>query len=287
MRRTNTGSGWAQVLGLVASVLLTATTALATDVWDQASTPDDSAANTRNVLIPGDPPQRHDVQTKAGPTADQDWYRLVVVQGHSYEVRVGARQSACFDFGAAPGGNANFQVMQSNGTTLITTGTDFPGTGAISSFRATFVAPTSENAFVGLVGLPAAGPPSCGADSEYTIEAFDTTLVSPFFSTFSGFETFYRILNTSSVAISGTLTLFDASGNVLVTTNVDIPAGGSSPTIFTGPTAQGGLNVADDKAGPARFTHNGPPGGILIDGFLGNFSVNPPVVLPIKFVRPE
>lgn len=207
---------------------------------------------------------------------------MVVVQGHSYEVRAGARQSACFDFGAAPGGNANFRILQSNGTTLITTGTDFPGTGAISSFHAVFVAPTSENVFVGLVGLPAAGPPSCGADSEYSIQAWDTTLQSPVWSTFGGFETFYRFLNATNQTIHGTLTLLDATGGTVVATqDFTIPAGATTGTVFTGP---GGLNLANDQAGQARFTHDGPVGAILIDGFLGFFGASTSTI-PIKFDR--
>jgi len=265
------------LLGLALILLLAAGNLLAIDVWDQASPTDDTPANTRNVLIPGDPPQRHDVQAKAGPTADQDWYRLVVATGHSYEVRVGGRQEDCFDF-VGP----NFRVLDADMTTERTTGFDYPGADAVqTATRATFVAPTVEVVFVQLVG-----DASCGATSEYSIQLFDTTLLSPFFSTFSGFETFYRLVNTTNASISGTLTLFDGNGNVLVATNVTIPAGGSSPTIFTGPAAQGGLNIADNQAGPARFSHNGPPGGILIDGFLGNFS-GTPSVLPIKFERAQ
>ena len=264
------------LLRLVFVLLLAAGNLSATDVWDQASPNDDTPANTRNVLIPGDAPQRHDVQAKAGPTADQDWYRLVVATGHSYEVRVGGRQEDCFDFVGA-----SFRVLDADMMEIIT-GFDYPGADVIrSSTRATFVAPTVEVVFVQLVG-----DPSCGAISEYSIQLFDTTLLSPFFSTFSGFETFYRLVNTTNAIISGTLTLFDGNGNVLVSTNVTIPAGGSSPTIFTGPTAQGGLNIADNQAGPARFSHNGPPGGILIDGFLGNFA-GTPIVLPIKFERAQ
>lgn len=259
---------------LLASLLLLSPGASlrATDVWDQASPADDTAANTRNVLVPGDPPQRHDVQAKAGPTADQDWFRLVVVAGHSYEVRVGARQDSCFDFF----GN-NFQVLGSDGVTLLTTGVDYPGTGVVSSFRATFVAPSNQNVFVQLVG---SNP--CTATSEYTIQVFDTTLVNPLWSTFGGFETFYRFQNVTNTTISVTLTLINDAGTVVASTTFTVNAGRTVPTRNTGPTD---LNLADNQAGQALITHDGPAGGIQVDGFLGLFTGGQSIVLPIKIER--
>jgi hypothetical protein len=251
--------------------LLSTSSLPAIDNWDLGAPDDDTSGNTRNVLIPGDASQRHDVEAISG-VADQDWYRLVVVSGHSYEVRVGGRQEDCFDFEGT-----NFQVFESDGTTLITTGVDYPGIGIISSYRATFVAPSSNNVFVQLVGAT-----TCTAPAQYEIQVFDTTLLSPFFSTFSNFESFYRILNTTNATINGTLTFSDSSGNTLATQSVMISAGGTAPTINTGPT---GLNIPDNQAGPVRFSHDGPAGGILIDAFLGNFGVFPPVVLPLKIDR--
>ncbi|MCI0458826.1 MAG: hypothetical protein L0Z62_17855 [Gemmataceae bacterium] len=261
-----------QTLFRLALILLLAAVNLpAIDVWDQASPNDDTPANTRNVLIPGDPPQRHDVEAKAGPTADQDWYRLVVAAGHSYEVRVGGRQDDCFDFTGA-----NFRVLDAD-LMEITTGFDYPGADAIqTATRATFVAPTIEVVFVQLVGAT-----TCTDTSEYSIQLFDTTLISPFFTTAGVFESFYRMVNTTNASITGELTFFNSAGNVVFTTQVTIPGGGSTPTFNTGPT---GFNIADNLAGPVRFTHNGPPGGILIDAFAGVFGTTT-AVLPLKFER--
>ncbi|MGH9777829.1 MAG: hypothetical protein ACRD5I_05405 [Candidatus Acidiferrales bacterium] len=261
------------LLGLALILLLAAGNLLATDVWDQASPNDDTPGNTRNVLIPGDPPQRHDVQFKAGPVADQDWYRLVVAAGHSYEVRVGGRQEDCFDF-VGP----NFRVLDV-GLEELTTGFDYPGADAVqTATRATFVAPTTQVVYVQLVG-----DASCTATSEYSIQLFDTTLLSPFFSTAGGFESFYRMLNTTNATIVGDLTFFNSAGAVLATVEVTIPAGGSSPTFNTGPSS---FNIADGQAGPVRFTHDGPPGGILIDAFAGIFGATT-AVLPLKFQSPQ
>lgn len=246
----------------------------ATDIWDQASPPDDAAADTRNVLIPGDPAQTHDVEAKAGPTADEDWFRVAVVAGHSYEVRVGARQDpdTCIDFFGA-----NFQVLESDGVTQITTGVDYPGTGAISSYRATFTAPSNQRAFVRIVG-----DTTCTASSTYTIQLFDTTLVNPLWSTFNIFETFYRIQNVSNITVNVTLQLINDpsfGGAVVASDTFSLAAGTTAPTRNTGPTD---LNLADNQAGQAIISHDGPPGAIQVDGFLRGVSGGILVVLPIK-----
>lgn len=246
-------------------------TTSAIDNWDSTTPDDDTALDTNNVLIPGDAPQRHDAETIAA-VADEDWYRLVVVQGHSYEVRVGGRQDECFDFEGL-----NFQVFESDGATLITTGVDFPLTGAISSFRATFIAPSSQNTFVRLVGLPMTGPASCTSTSEYTIQFFDTTLINPAWSSFGSFETFYSIHNTGSSTINGTLTLFDTAGTQVVSVPIIVAPG---LTVSTNTDAEG---VADNLNGAARFTHDGSPGDIIAEAAIASFAVAPGVIQPVKF----
>lgn len=257
------------LMHLALILLLAAGNLSATDVWDQASPTDDTPGNTRNVLIPGDPAQRHDVEAKAGPTADQDWYRLVVVAGHSYEVRVGGRQEDCFDLSGP-----NFRVLQSDGTTEITTGFDYPGTGIISTWRATFTAPTNENVFVQLIGNSA-----CGAASEYTIQFFDTTILNPGWSTGGGFNTFYSLQNTTNFSISMTMTLFNLAGTQVGTMNFMV-----SPGQLVATNTQA-LGVAVGQAGTTRITHTGPPEGILCDAAIANFGTSPAAIIPSKCQR--
>jgi hypothetical protein len=116
-------------------------------------------------------------------------------------------------------------------------------------------------------------------DRQYTYSVSETTLYNPLWSTFGGFETFYRIQNTTNEDINVTLTLVNDGGTAVANTTLAVPAGATAPTRNTGPS---GLNVPDNQAGQAILTHDGPPGAIQADGFLGNFSVFPPVVLPIK-----
>ena len=117
-----------------------------------------------------------------------------------------------------------------------------------------------------------------------SISVADTTQFSPLYTTFSGFNTFYRVFNTSSQPISATIKVFSPTGTQLGTTTVTVNALNSSPTIFTGPTGGGniGLNIAANNAGPAILTHDGPPGSVLVDGFSGSFGSSV-AVLPITF----
>jgi hypothetical protein len=262
-------SGVRILVPLAVILLLVAGNLPAIDVWDQASPNDDTPANTRNVIIPGDPAQRHDVEAKAGPAADQDWYRLVVTAGHSYEVRVGGRQEDCFDFTGS-----NFRVLQSDTTTEITTGVDYPGTGIISSWRATFVAPTNENVFVQLVGNS-----SCNATSEYTIQMFDTTILNPGWSTGGGFNTFYSLQNATNFTISMTVTLFNGVGTQVASTNFMVAPG---QLVATNTQA---LGIAVGQFGTARVTHTGPPEGILCDAAIANFGTSPAAIIPSKCQR--
>lgn len=125
-----------------------------------------------------------------------------------------------------------------------------------------------------------------GSTGRYiSVVVADTTQFSPLYTTFGGFNTFYRFFNTSSQPVSATLKLFNPAGAQIGTTTVTVAAGASTPTIFTGPNGGGniGLGVAADNAGPATLTHDGPPGAILVDGFSGIFTPTSTATIPIVF----
>ena len=109
----------------------------------------------------------------------------------------------------------------------------------------------------------------------------ETTLTSPLFTTFSGFQTFYRFNNPTNQAVSVTLKLIDDTNAVVGNTTFTVAANSTAPTRNTGPTD---LNLAPNTAGQAIITHDGNPGAIQVDGFSGNFSISPPSVIPIKIV---
>ncbi len=234
-------------------LILSSGAASATDIWDQASTNDDTSANTRNVLLPGDI-QRHDVQAKAGPTADQDWYRLVAVEGHSYEVRVGARQDFCFDFV----GN-KFEILESNAMTQRTTGVDILGAGQISSYRAVFTAPTSDTIFVHLTGET-----TCTATSEYTIQLFETTLFGPLYFNGADFDSFITLQNTTAQTINATLTLTDIGNFASFVFNTSVPPNGG--TVLSARAVVGCTTTCPSTLGSIRISHDKEFGAL--NGFV-------------------
>ncbi len=116
----------------------------------------------------------------------------------------------------------------------------------------------------------------------FRIRVEETTLFNPLWSTFGGFETFYRFQNSTNAECSVTLRMINDAGTQVANTTFPIPANSTVPTVFTGPAAQGGLNLANDQVGQAVITHDCPPGAIQVDGFTGRFDLAAPVVLPIK-----
>ncbi len=116
-----------------------------------------------------------------------------------------------------------------------------------------------------------------------SMQLSETTLYNPLWSTFGGFETFYRFQNSTNSACNATLRMVNDAGTEVANTTIPMMANSTAPTIFTGPMAPGGgLGLADNQAGQAVITHNCPPGAIQVDGFTGRFDLAAPVVLPIK-----
>jgi hypothetical protein len=125
----------------------------------------------------------------------------------------------------------------------------------------------------------------CGGSTptNFRVRVEDTTLVSPLFSTFGGFNTYYRFSNTTSQAVRVTLKLVADDGSVVADSTFLIAAGATAPTRHTGASD---LNVAASTAGQAIITHDGPPGAIHADGFLRAVSGSgSAIVLPVKIER--
>jgi len=103
-------------------------------------------------------------------------------------------------------------------------------------------------------------------------------MYSPAWSTNGSFNTFYSFQNTTGTAFNGTLTLLDTGGVVQSTFSVPIPAG------QTASTNTQALGVTRNRTGTAKFTHNGPPGAIVAEAAIANFSISPAYVQPVKFL---
>jgi len=117
-----------------------------------------------------------------------------------------------------------------------------------------------------------------GAPIPFSFTWSDTTMYSPAWSTNGSFNTFYSFQNTTVTSRVGTLTLRDTAGGVVtVVFPVTIPAG-QAASVNTA-----SLGVTRNRTGTATFTHNGPPGAILAETAIANFSINPAYVQPVKF----
>ena len=202
--------------------------------------------------------------------------------GRSYSVEVQRVTREHFDgtLSANWGGvNVNCPVADIAG--LRNTGTiePAPQPNGFGLFRGSFTAPS--NAFYMIrVGNTSA------TSAQVRASISDTTLFNPLWSTFSGFETFYRIQNTTNASCMVTLNLTNDAGALVGGSprTVTVAANSTFTTLHTGPGAfPPAMAVADNLAGGATFTHDCPPGAIQIDGFLGNFA-GTPIVLPIKIV---
>jgi uncharacterized repeat protein (TIGR01451 family) len=107
----------------------------------------------------------------------------------------------------------------------------------------------------------------------------ETTMYSPAWSTNGSFDTFYSFLNTTNTNLSGTLTFLDTTGAVVA--SFPISAGAGLQTTATNTLA---LGVARNRTGTAKFTHNGPPGSLVLEAAIANFAISPAYVQPVKFL---
>jgi len=105
----------------------------------------------------------------------------------------------------------------------------------------------------------------------------DTTMYSPAWSTNGAFDTFYSFQNATGASLSGTLALLDTTGVALSTFPLSIPAG------QTVSVSTASLGVARNQTGTARLAHDGPPGAIVAEAAIANFSISPSYVQPVKF----
>ena len=102
-------------------------------------------------------------------------------------------------------------------------------------------------------------------------------MYSPAWSTNGSFQTFYSLQNSTGATLHGTLTLFDTAGSVLSSSDVVVPPG---QTLATNTAS---LDVPRNRTGTARLTHDGPPGAIVAEAVIANFSLSPAYVQPVKF----
>jgi uncharacterized repeat protein (TIGR01451 family) len=207
-----------------------------------------------------------DVTVASGATA---WFGATVKIGNSYSVELKNTPG-----GVPPGTLIVFKGDDSCnvGSTLTTNDTstiDPSGTGGLT--RASFTATGTQSFYQAKLVNTTGGPLTL------TFGWSDTTLFSAAWSTNGSFDTFFSFLNTTGGALSGTLTLLDTAGVVVSTVPISVPAG------QTASTNTSSLGATRNRTGTAMFTHNGPPGAVVAEAAIANFTISPAYVQPVKF----
>jgi len=99
--------------------------------------------------------------------------------------------------------------------------------------------------------------------------ASNTTQYSPTWSTNGTYDTFYSLLNTGNATCNATLTLRNTAGGTVQTTALTINAGATAATNTVS------LATPRNLSGTAKLTHDCPPGVILSNAAVANFSISP------------
>lgn len=138
--------------------------------------------------------------------------------------------------------------------------------------RASFIAGSS--------GLHLIAVSNVASTGSYTFSAADTSLFNPRWGTSGRNDVQWSFLNLSDMPITGTLTLFDNNGQIVMAVTVNISPGGRSSRN----TGSSDLNLPRNLSGSAIFSHNGPLSSILADAFMTNPAFLVPVALKIESV---
>jgi hypothetical protein len=207
-----------------------------------------------------------DVTVATGATA---WFGATVRIGDSYSVEFKNTTG-----GVPPGTLTVFKGDDTctAGSTLPTNDTstiDPSGTGGLT--RVSFTATGTQTFYQAKLVNTTGGPVTL------TFGWSDTTQFSAAWSTNGSFDTFFSFLNTTSAPISGTLALLDTAGVMVTSFPISSPSGQSASTNTSA------LGVTRNRAGTTKFTHNGPPGSVVAEAAIANFSISPAYVQPVKF----
>jgi uncharacterized repeat protein (TIGR01451 family) len=217
---------------------------------------------------------------------------VVVPDGRLTQTTVASGATVYFAASVRIGNAYSVEFRNLTGTASPGTMTVFSGDNGCSGASTVVVNDTSNIDPAGPSGIARQSFTAAGTDTFFRVRLVnttggpvtitfgwsDTTLYSPAWSTNGTFDTFYSLQNTTGVAISGTLTLYDTAGAVQSTLAVTVPAQQTSST------NTGAMGVTRNRTGTARFVHSGPPGAIVAETAIANFTISPAYVQPVKFL---
>jgi len=220
------------------------------------------------------------ITSSSFPAVTLYWYGIYTQAGHSYSVefeapadnyvntpRVQLSTISAFDPSdslVACHGTSSVALTQNSGFAPVI----FKG-GNGSGRRVSFTAQSA-----GLYRLSVANVSGAGS---YSFRAVDTTIFSPRWSTYSGYDTQWGFMNVSDMQIDGLLQVFDSNSKVMANVPLTVPAAGYILRTANSP----GINLPKNASGYVIFSHNGPPGAISADAYVINGSAT--VIVPMKF----
>jgi hypothetical protein len=193
------------------------------------------------------------------------YYLVHLKGGHSYSAEVYDSVDSTIS------ATAKLQLTASTDCTTVLPTTDVanmdPDLGNNFSDRISWIQSGDSDAVLEVVN------PDSTNSYVYNVRIVDTTLHNPRWSTFSGFITQYALVNNTEVVVTGTLTVYDNSGNVVTTNaNVTVPASGENFLTVSSPV---------NKFGFTTFAFVGAAGSITADAYFING--NATVVVPSTF----
>lgn len=222
-------------LGCLAAALLSAPAATP-DVWDLGSDSDNDSGSDNEILHGLD--QVHDLAARNGGTVeDVDFYAFRHGNSRSYEILVDGITGAA----AGPGG-LTVQLVAMDGTTVEQDSVAVSSFGVARSLRSYSTLPpstgTGDFGFLVRVANPACAL-TCGADDEYRIRAYDTTLTLPRFNNSNGQTTVLVLQNPTPRQVLGSIRAMSNGGADLGQFNIAIAPYGTSVTNLA--SVSGGL----------------------------------------------
>jgi hypothetical protein len=206
-------------------------------------------------------------------------------------VTVGAGATQWLVFGTHPGYSYSLDISDALGTTAPSTFTLFrgddgcSGTSSAVSRDTSAIDPAASGSTARMAFTATGSDPNyrlsltnpSGAPVVYNFVLGETTLFSPAWSTFGTYNTYYSFQNTTSATINATLTLTRSDGTSAGSTTLAIPPG------VTASTNTVALGTIRNATGTTRVTHDGPPGALVPEADIANFSLTPAYVQPVRF----
>jgi hypothetical protein len=235
-------------LGCLVAAFLTASVATP-DVWD-LGTDNDNDAGSDNEIVHG-LDQVHDLAARNGGTVeDADFYAFRHGQGRSYEILVDGITGA-----AAGAGGLTVQLLLADGTTVDQDSVAASSFGMARSLRTFTTLPpssgTGEMTLFVRVSNPACAL-TCGANDEYRIRAYDSTLTLPRFNNSNGQTTVLILQNPTHRQVLGSARAMSNGGADLGQFSFAISPYGTSVTSLA--TVSGGL--LSNQSGSLFISHN-------------------------------